>query len=223
MVAGLALAAVVAADDLQTPGEQVLHELARALGGGDEARAVELLAEAGEIYRYPYSEAEAEALLKALGAAARSENPAVAEAALRALGRTGAPAAAAYLEPFLRAGRKSEGRRTVAAAEAAGRLAAGSLIPNLLDLAREGADLVAAEQALLALGGFAEAPRELRERAMRETLQLAQLLSRRAARWRRLEWAGLRALQRLSGRRLNSVQQFADWWRLAKSRKDPFG
>jgi hypothetical protein len=212
----LLLALAAAAEDLRSPGEQVDAELAEALAAGDVARAVPLLAEAADLYRHPLTPAEAEALLARIGGATRSGDPAIVAAALRALGRTGAPAAALWVEPCLRA------KTTVAAVEAAGRLGVGALIPNLLDLARDGADLVVAEQAFLALGGFARGDRDLRERAFRETLQVAQLVAKRAPRWRRLEWSALRALQRLAGRRLNTLEQFADWWRHAKGRKDPF-
>jgi len=222
-VALLLLAAAAAADDLQTPGEQVQAELSAALAAGDAARAVPLVAEAAEIFLHPCTPAEAEALLALIGAASRAEDRAVAAAALHALGRTGAPGAAEHVEPFLRSVRKGEEKLVIAALEAAGRLASGNLIPNLLDMARDCPDLVVAEQALLALGGYARCDRDLRERAFREALQVAQLLSKRPQRWQRLQWPTLRALQRLSGKRLNSVDQFNDWWRHAKSRKNPFG
>jgi hypothetical protein len=217
------LLAVAAAEDLLTPGEQVQRELSAALAAADALRAVALLEEAADLYLHPCTAAEAESLLSLLGAAAKSADQAIAAAALHALGRTGAPAAAAHVEPFLRGVKKGEEGLVVAAAEAAGRLAAGNLIPNLLDLGRDCPDLVVAEQALLALGGYAKADRDVRERAFRETLQVAQILSKRAQRWQRLQWPALRALQRLSGKRLNSVEQFSDWWRVAKSKKDPFG
>jgi hypothetical protein len=213
----------VAAEELATPGEQVEAELSAALAAGNAARAVPLLAEAAEIHRHPCTPEEAQALLELIGRAARSGDRAIAAGALRALGRTGAPAAAAHLEPFLRAPRKGEEGVIVAAVGAAGKLAAEGLLGKLTDLARDCPDLVVAEQALLALGGYAGAGRDLRERAFREALQLAQSLAKQPARWRRLQWPALRALQRLSGRRLNSVPQFADWWLHAKTRKDPFG
>jgi hypothetical protein len=92
-----------------------------------------------------------------------------------------------------------------------------------VDLARDCPDLVVAEQALLALGGYAKCERDVRERAFREALQLAQLVSKRPPRWQRLQWPTLRALQRLSGKKLNSVEQFNDWWRHARGQKDPWG
>jgi len=218
----LLLVAVASADELQTPGEQVQAELSAALGAGDAARAVPLVAEAGEIFLHPCTPMEADALLALIGAASRAEDRAVATAALHALGRTGAPGAAAHVEPFLRSVRKGEEKVVIAALEAADRLGSANLIPNLLDMARDCPDLVVAEQALLALGGYARCDRGLRERAFRESLQVAQLLSKRPQRWQRLQWPTLRALQRLSGKRLNSVDQFTDWWRHAKSRKNPF-
>jgi len=217
------LVAVAAADDLLTPGEQVQRELSEALAAADGARAGPLLEEAAEIYLQPCTAAEAASLLSLLGAAARSADQTIAAAALHALGHTGAPAAVPYIEPFLRAVKQGEEKLVIAATEAAGRFAAANLIPNLLDLSRDCPDLVVAEQALLALGGYARAERDVRERAFRETLQVAQLLQKRAQRWQRLEWPALRALQRLSAKRLNSVEQFSDWWRHAKVRKDPFG
>jgi hypothetical protein len=223
LVALAGLVAVAAAEELLTPGEQVQRELSAALAAADALRAAPLLGEAADLYLHPCTAAEAAALLSLLGAATRSADPAIAAAALRALGRTGAPAAAAHVEPFLRAVKKGEESLVVAAAEAAGRLAAGNLIPNLLDLGRDCPDLAVAERALLALGGYGKADRDVRERAFRETLQVAQLLSKRGQRWQRLQWPALRALQRLAGKRLNSVEQFSDWWRHAKARKDPFG
>lgn len=219
----LFLAAVAAAEDLLTPGEQVQAELSGALAAGDALRALPLVAEAAEIYLHPCMPAEADALLALIGTAARSEDQAVAAAALHALGRTGAPEAAAHVEPFLRTVRKGEEKLVIAALEAADRLASPNLIPNLLDMARDCPDFVVAEQALLALGGYARSEKDLRERAFREALQVAQLLSKRAQRWQRLQWPALRALQRVSGKRLGSVEQFTDWWRHAKTRKDPFG
>jgi hypothetical protein len=216
------LATAAAAQELRTPGEQVIAELREALAAGDATRALPLLEEAAEIHRHPCGPAEAEALLALIGSATHAADPGLVVAAVRALGRTGAPAAAPWLLPLLRPAKKGEERLCVAAVEAAGQLAAGALLPGLLDLAREGTDPAVAERALLAIGGYARSERDLRERAFRETLQLAQLVSKRAARWHRLAWAALRALQRLSGKRMNSVEQFADWWRHAKARKDPF-
>jgi hypothetical protein len=218
----LLAASAVASEDLPTPGEQVQAELSAALAAGDAARALPLVAEAGEICLHAYSPAEADALLALIGTASRSPDQAIAVAALHALGRTGAPAAAAHVEPFLRAVRKGQEKLVVAAMEAADRLAAPNLLPNLLDIARDCPDFVVAEQALLALGGYARAEPPVRERAFREALQVAQTLSKRPQRWQRLQWPALRSLQRVSGKRLNSVEQFTDWWRHARTRKDPF-
>ncbi|HEX5135702.1 MAG TPA: hypothetical protein VFY93_01930 [Planctomycetota bacterium] len=222
LLAGL-LAGVALAEDLLTPGEQVAKELSAALTAEDATEAVPLIEEAADIYLQPCGAAEAASLLSLLGTAAKSAKKEIAAAALRALGRTGSAAAVPLVEPFLRAVKKGEEPLAIAAAEAAGRLAAGNLIPNLLDLGRDCPDLVVAEQALLALGGYVRAERDVRERAFREVLSVAQTLSKKPPRWQRLEWPCLRALQRLSGKRLNSVEQFADWWRVAKSRKEPFG
>jgi len=221
VVAGL-LVVAAGAEDLLTPGEQVQKELSAALAASNPREAVPLIEEAADIYLQPFSAAEASALLAVLGTAAKSADKEIAAAALRALGRTGAAGAAALVEPYLRTVKKGDEALVLAAAEAAGRLAAGNLIPNLLDLGRDCPDLVVAEQALLALGGYARAERDVRERAFREVLSVAQMLSKRPPRWQRLEWPCLRALQRLSGKRLNSVEQFTDWWRVAKTRKDPF-
>lgn len=210
------------ADDLLTPGEQVHADLAAALAAADAARAAPLCEEAAEIYLHPCTAAEADSLLSLLGTATKSADSAIIVAALHALGRTASPAAAPLVEPFLRSAKKGEEQVVIAALDTAGRLAAPNLIPDLLDLARDCPDLVVAEQALLALGGYEAAAGDVRERAMRETLSIAQLVSKRGQRWRRLQWPSLRALQRLSGRKLNSVEQFTDWWRVAKTRKNPF-
>jgi hypothetical protein len=219
----LLLAAAASAEELRTPGEQVHAELSAALAAGDRASTLPLVAEAAEIYLKPCTATEADALLALLGTAAKSADPAVAAAALHALGRTGAEAAAAMVEPFLRSVKKGDEELAIAALDAAGRLAARNLIPNLVDLARDCPDLVVAEQALLALGGYAKSEREVRERAFREALQMAQMVSKRPPRWQRLQWPSLRALQRLSGKKLNSVEQFGDWWRYARTLKEPFG
>jgi len=220
----LLFAAPAAAQELRTPGEQVLEELSRALAAGDDARAASLVAEAGELYRWPASPEEAEALLRAAGEASRAKSPRVAAAAVRALGRTGAPAAAAYVERFLRAAKAAPGEEeaTLAAIEAAGRLRAAVLVPALQRLAKDSPDLVLADQALLALGEFCGAERSVRKGVTDKVLDLCQTLSRRRARWDRLRAPGLRALQRLVGRRMNTVGQFTDWWRHARGQPDPF-
>jgi hypothetical protein len=214
----LCVAGVLPAEDLLTPGEQVQKELTAALAANDAPRATPLVEEAADLYLHPCSKTEADALLALLGTASRSADKNVTAAALHALGRTRAAAAASFVEPFLRSVKKGEEGLVIAAA------AAGpNLIPNLIDLGRDGQDLVVAEQALLALGGYVRAASDVRQRAFREVLQVAQLLVKRGPRWQRLEWPTLRALQRISGKRLNSVEEFSDWWRVAKSRKDPFG
>jgi hypothetical protein len=217
-----ALAGGAVAEELLTPGEQVHAELSAALSAADPARALPLLEEAADLYLNPCTPAEAEALLALLGSATRSPDVAIAAAAVAALGRTAAAPVAAIVEPLLKTPKKGEEKIVIAALGAAGKLAAPNLIPGLLDLGRDCPDLVASEQALLALGGYGRAGGEVRGRVFREVLQVAQLLSKRPQRWQRLKWPALRALQRLSGQRLNSVEQFADWWRVAKTRKDPF-
>jgi len=218
----LACVAVAAAQELLTPGEQVLRELDAALAASDDDLAARLLAEAGELYRFPASPAEAQALLDALGGASRSKRGAVVVAALDALAATGAPGARTYVEPHLRTVRRGEEPIVLAAVRAAGQLRAPALIPALLDLARQGNDLTIAEQALLALGEYRDAGSEVRGRVLKEVLATCQTLEKRRDRWNRLRAPGLRALQMLSGRRMNSVAMFADWWRFAKARKDPW-
>jgi hypothetical protein len=144
---------------------------------------------------------------------------------LRALGATGAPAAGAHIEPFLRAARPAAGqeRAMVAAVRAAGRLRLQAHVPALLKLAQKCPDLTVAEQALHALGGFCTVSSAQRKQVTGKVLEVCQSLRRRRARWRRLRAPGLRALQRLTGRKLNRVSQFADWWGYAKTQRDPFG
>ncbi|MHC4579016.1 MAG: HEAT repeat domain-containing protein [Planctomycetota bacterium] len=217
----MCLTAVALAQELLTPGEQVLRELGDALVAADEERSVRLLAEVAELYRYPASPAEAAALLKLAGAATRAESPAVAAAALRTLGRSGAPAAMAHVEPLLRTVKPPPGRERVmlAAVEAAGRLRPPALVPALLRLAQKCPDLTIAGQALAALGEFHRAETSLRLQVAGKVLDLCQAARRRRARWQRLRAQGLRALQRLMGRKLNSVPQFTDWWRHARKKK----
>ena len=217
------LIAAAGAQELLTPGEQVIRELRAALDKPDDARAAALLFELGEIYRYPASEAEAASLLALAVEAARSKRPRVVVAALEALAETGAPAARTHLEPFLRTVRKGEERIVLAAVRAAGRLRAPSLIPYLLHLGKGSPDLTIADQALRALGAFCKSDAAIRRRVTRETLALCQSLARKRGRWNRLRAPGLRALQRLTARKLNSLQMFSDWWRQAKTRKNPFG
>jgi hypothetical protein len=213
-----------AADELLTPGEQVQRELRAALAARNEDRAVALLAEVGGLYRYPASEAEAEALLRLAAEAARVRSSRIAVAALRALGETGSRKAAAHVEPFLRDLKPAAGEeaRMVAAIQAAGQLREPGLVTPLLKLAKGSSDLVVAEQAFFALGEYAATDVALRKSVADRTLAVCEQASRRRGRWRRLRAPGLRALQQLIGRRLNSVTMFEIWWKVAKDRKDPF-
>lgn len=220
----LALPAI-SADELLTPGEQVQRELRAALAAGDEDAAVALLAEVGGLYRYPASPAEAEALLRLAAEAARAPSSRIAVAALRALGDTGSHKAAAHIEPFLRGLKPASGQkgRMVAAVQAAGRLRVPALVTPLLKLAKGSSDLTIAEQAFFALGEYAASDVALRKSVAERVLDVCTYVSRRRGRWRRLRAPGLRALQQLIGRRLNTVTMFTDWWKVAKDRKDPFG
>ncbi|MDH3591195.1 MAG: hypothetical protein OER88_04915 [Planctomycetota bacterium] len=214
----------VFAERLETPGEEVERELRAALAEPDAAAARALLVEVGELYRFPASAAEAQRLLKIAGDAARHEDPNIAAAALRALGTTGARAAAAHVEPWLRLGKPKPEQLpiVVAAIQAAGRLRVQPVIDPLVKLARSSADGTSAEQAFLALGSFFAAPKALRVQVTNKVLEACQATSRRRARWRRQRAPALRALQMLTGRRLNSVELFAAWWKAAKTQKDPF-
>ena len=110
----------------------------------------------------------------------------------------------------------------LAAVQAAGRLRAQSLVPRLRELARKSANMTVADQAFMALSEFCRAPIPVRKKVTEGVLADCQSLTRNKRRWRRLRAPGLRALQRLIGRRMNSVGQFAAWWKVAKTRKDPF-
>jgi hypothetical protein len=213
------------AQELLTPGEQVLRDLRAALAAGQAKQCVALLGEVGDLHRFPASAAEAAALLRATADATRAKNRAVVVAALRALGATGAPAAGAHIEPFLRAAKPPAGQEEamVAAVQAAGRLRLPAHVPALLKLAHKCPDRTVAEQALHALGGFCAADAAQRRHVTGKVLEVCQSLRHRRARWRRLRAPGLRALQRLTGRKLNRVSQFADWWSHAKTLRDPFG
>jgi hypothetical protein len=217
-------AASLPAQELLTPGEQVLRELRAALAAGQAEPCIALLGEIGELARYPASAAEAAALLRAAADATRDKNQTVVVAALRALGATGVPAAGAHIEPFLRAAKPPAGQEAAmaAAVRAAGRLRLAAHVPALLKLAHKCPDLTVAEQALHALGGFCAAAAGSRKHVTGKVLEVCQSLSRRRARWRRLRAPGLRALQRLTGRKLNRVDQFAAWWSYAKTLRDPF-
>ncbi|MHC4958608.1 MAG: hypothetical protein ACYTGN_09540 [Planctomycetota bacterium] len=207
--------------ELKTPGEQVLTELQAALQAGDAKASGRLLGEVGGLYRFPASKREAAALLELAGRAAGHKDPVIAGAALRALGDTRAPKAVEWIKPLLRA-KAGEEQRTIAAVQAAGRLRSGTLVAPLADLAKTAGNLVLAGQAYLALGEYADAPTDLRKRVADKTLALCGLAERNRKRWRHLRAPGLRALQRLMGRRLNRVEQFEDWWKFAKARKDPW-
>jgi hypothetical protein len=220
--------ALLAAEELRTPGEEVLAELEAALRSGDSARAVALLAEAAEIHAYPASAEEARRLLAAAAQASASRDLATAAAALRALGAMGDEAAVPHVEFFLRELSCPPGEEPlrVEAVRAAGRLAAPALLAPLVNLARRGGNVTLAEQAFLALGEYARAPAALRAQAVERTLDAASALSRapakEEARARRLRPAALRALQRLAGVPLSSVEQYEVYWAAAKRRKDPF-
>lgn len=213
------------AEELLTPGEEVLRDLTAALARGDEAAAASLLLEAGEIARWPASPEEAQAILRAAGEASQSRRLPVALAAIRALGRTGREDAAPWLEPFLKgaAAAGDEEECAIEAAQAAGRIRAPLLLGHLVRLAQHGESLNVAAQALLALAEYSQGPPGLRREAVERVLDLGASMERGGReRWRRLRAPALRALQRLVGRKLNSIGQFSDWWAAAKTRKDPF-
>ncbi len=210
--------------ELLTPGEAVLKDLTKALAKDDQTTAIARLREIGDLYRYPASPAEAKRLLDAAAKAARSPRPRIAVAALRALGRTRSAAAAAHISAFLKAPSQIPAGvpALVAAVQAAGRLRQSSLYPPLLRLAKSAGDKTVADQALFALGEFGRSDPTMRRKVFEQVLNLCPALMRGRARWRRLRAPTLRALQVLSGRRLNSVAMFRDWWRVAKERRNPF-
>ncbi len=220
-IAPLLLAATLCrAQELKTPGEQVCIALARAVADGSEEAAVALLDEVGALYRFPASPEEAQALLRQASDALRSAHPRIQAAAVDALGQTGAEQAAALVEPLLRSPKQDAvGYATL---RAAGRIRAALLAPGLLRVAARTEEPLLAEQALAALGDFCRAPTELRKQVVQKTLDLCDSLSRKRG-WERLRAPSLRALQRLLGRRMNSVDQFADWWRAYRGEKEPFG
>lgn len=220
----LLLVCVAGAEDLLTPGEQVQRELAAALGAQDHERTVLLLAEVGGLCRYPASPAEAQALVRLAGEASRAKEPTVVVAALAALAKSGMRQAAPHVEKFLRGAKPPKGQERIAlaAVHAAGRLRVAELVPDLLKLAQKSSDLTVADQAFDALGEFCRSERALRKQVTEKVLSACNSLRRQRARWRRLRAPGLRALQRLMNRRLNSVPHFQDWWKAVKDRKDPF-
>ena len=122
----------------------------------------------------------------------------------------GAPEGAAYVEPFLRSGEveKDEEPLVLAAVEAAGRLRPPVLVPQLLRLAQGSPNLTLADQALVALGRYRDADPELRRQVAAKVLDVCESLSRQRPRWQRLRAPGLRALQLLTGRKLNSLEMF---------------
>jgi HEAT repeat protein len=208
---------LLALQELLTPGEIVLAELAR------DPTPV-LLKEAAEIYRFPYSEAERAALFEAIGRASKDKRIKVRVAALLALAETGNEKAGPLIEPHLREKNPSPEEKQVllTAVDAVGRLKISSLIPSLMQLAKSSKDMTVADQALLAIGRFHDSnPRE-RKALVEKVLALAKSLKRSRGRWRRLSAPTLRCLQLLTGMQLNTVELFAAWWKVAKEKKDPF-
>ena len=203
--------------DLQTPGEELLAAL-------KQKATPELLKQAGELYRFPGSKEEAQALFDAACAATKASDAPVRIAALRALATMGDPRAAEFIEPFLREKNPdaSEKKVVLTAIEAAGRLRVGALVSSLLNLAKGAKDMTVADEALLALGAFHQATIRERKQLVDRVLLLSQSLKRSRRKWNRLRPPALRSLQLLTGQRMNNVEQFAEWWALAKSRKDPF-
>ncbi len=220
----LGICAWVTAQDLRTPGEEVLAGIKQALREARSEEAVKLLGEVGGLYRYPASPEEAKALLQAAGDAARARDPAVAKAALRALGETRSPDAGQHIEPLLRQLKPTPQQRELALAAlwAAARTPSSVLVQPLVAQARKGYDLTLAEEAFKALGGFHAAPPDLRARVADQLLTTALLVSRKSQRWRRLRAPALMALQQVIGRPLNNVRQFTEWWAVARNRADPF-
>ncbi|MGQ0613519.1 MAG: hypothetical protein ACT4PV_07280 [Planctomycetaceae bacterium] len=216
------------AGELRTPVEEALVELAAAQREGDQVGAARLLAELGELYPFAASDEERHALVAALGEGAKSRDRAAATAAVRGLGATGSDEAVAHVEPFLRslAVVAEELPLRIEAVRAAGALHAPALLMPLLHLARKCEETTLAEQAFFALGDYCRAPAQLRAQAVARVLEAGTALERpsgrEAARARRLRAPMLRALQRLVGRPLNTVEQFADWWAAVKEKKDPF-
>jgi hypothetical protein len=214
-----------AAQDLLTPGEQVLRELRLALSLGKPDDAVRLLGEVGGLARYPASPEEARALVELAGkATARKHGRTVVLSALQALGEAALPEGAEYLLPFLQSvkPRPEEREFTLIAVRSAGLLRSPRLLIRLVELARKSPDVTLADQALAALSEYRSAPVDLRRQVTDKVLEICQSISRRRDRWRRLRAPGLRALQRLVGRRLNSVAQFALWWKAVRDAEDPF-
>lgn len=206
-----------ALQELLTPGEQVLAELAR-------EPTPALLREAAELHRYPASKEEQEALFEAIAKATKDKRPKVRVAALLALTETGDSRAGALIEPHLRELDPSAEEKQVVltAIEAAGRLHLESLVPSLLQLAKNSRDMTVADESLLALGAFAGSNSRERKALVEKVLGLARALKRDRRRWRRLSAPALRSLQLLTGMRLSTLDLFSEWWKLAKEEKDPF-
>ena len=83
-------------------------------------------------------------------------------------------------------------------------------------------DMTVADQAFFALGEYSRAPVNVRKHVVGKVLGICKTARNSRSRWNRLRAPGLRALQRLIGRRLNKVSQFLDWWDVVKSRRNPF-
>ena len=225
----LVCAGSLPAQELRTPGEEVLEEIYAARVLNDEAALAKSLREAGEIHRYPASEQEARALLEAVLPSLRARTDLVVIAALDALTRIAAEDTGREIEPFLRTFKPelSELPRYLAALRAAAAVRAPVLVAPLLNVARKCDDITVAGQALMALSSYHLAPPALRRQVVSKTLEAASSLSRgqgraRRARWFALRPSALRALQLLVGRKLNSVDQFSDWWKIAKTKEDPW-
>lgn len=225
----LVCGAPLGAQELRTPGEEVLEEIYAARALNDEAALAKSLREAGEIHRYPASEQEARALLEAVLPSLKSRADQVVIAALDALTRMAAEETGREIEPFLRSFKpdRTELPRYLAALRAAAAVRAAVLVAPLLNVARKCEDITVAGQAWMALSSYHATPPALRKQVVSKALDAASSLSRSQGRGRRTRWVALRpsavrALQLLVGRKLNSVEQFADWWRIAKSLKDPW-
>ncbi|MEE8107030.1 MAG: hypothetical protein V3T86_15955 [Planctomycetota bacterium] len=225
----LASLTCVFGEELETPGEEVLREIAESSGAGRYAKWAGLLNEAADLHAHPASAAEAEALRQAAAAALATKSERVLLAAIRAVGRMRHVAVdkeiAVMLRPLKPTGVETE--RLLAAIEAAGRMHTPPLLTPLSKQARQGEHMVAAEQAWKAIGAYERTPTDLRRAAADKALEGAESLARgsgkkKRARWRRLRAPALRTLQRLIGRKLNTVAQFADWWRIARKQEDPW-
>jgi len=216
-------------EELETPGQEVLREIAESSAAGRNAKWAGLLNEAADLHAYPASAGEAEALRHAAATALAAESERVLLAAIRAVGRMRHLAVDKEIAVFLRPLKPSgvETERLLAAIEAAARMHTPALLAPLSRQARQGEHMVVAEQAWKAIGAYEMAPMESRRAATDTALQGAESLARgsgkkKRARWRRLRAPALRALQRLIGRKLNTVAQFGDWWRIARKRDDPW-